>query len=1303
MDPAALGRSPRIPHLVALAVVMLAAAPRSDAVAPLASAERRSAFAHSIRAVPTTPTDAGGRINPAYVKRAGLQPEELAAPMRFEVALAMRNFDELEARLAHSEIIPPAEMQARYLPLAAEHDRVVRWLEAEGMTIMRTDANHLAVFARGSVAEVSRVFQTTFARIESEGAEFTSAITPPNVPSRLAPAIRGIHGLQPHQRLHRRPRPTLAPLVGSGSSLPYYPAQIAQAYNANTLGLTGVGQTIAVYALAFPRPTDLTSFWTTTGVAASMANIQNVKVSGGPGANTSTGSIQEATLDVEWASALAPGAVIRVYAADENDPVSDDELIQQILADLPTQPTLHQLTISFGADESTSARDYIAIEAQYMASLVSAGVTVFAASGDTGALGNNGTVQTGYPASMPDVTAVGGTTLILDSDGNVASESAWGNLANTGRTGASGGGISTIFSRPTWQNIAGMPAGAMRVVPDVAAVGDPGTGGLLVYNGHQSQIGGTSLSSPVWAAWCALINEARAAAGKPPLGALNPRIYPLAGTAVFRDITTGGNSLYRAGAGYDLCTGIGVPNVAALLQATMADSFAPVIEVQSGNRFTTTAQAATFYVVATGQPSPSFRWQHQATRTASWVDLADGTTFSGTGTYAVQVHGTTLAMNGDQFRCFITNAAGSITSQTDTLTVGSLGVSTLAGWPGWSGFADGQGSSGRFNYTGSVRVAADGTVYVADASNNTVRKITPAGVVSTLAGAPGAAGSVDGPGAIARFNGPAGVALDAAGSVFVADSQNYTIRKISAAGVVSTLAGSPGVRGRTDGTGSAASFFDPENLAIDPAGNLYIADGLGNMVRKVTPDGVVTTLAGAAQSGTVDGTGSAARFNLLAGIAVDAAGSVYVGDFQNNAVRKISAAGIVTTLAGSPSVMDNIDGPVEIARFNGPADVAIDARGSLYIADAYNCTVRRITLPSNVGPPVVTSAPQSQTAVLGTTLTLSVAVSGAAPFTYQWSKDGVAIGGATGASYTVPVATAATAGRYVAAIAGAEGTVTSAPAIVSTVDANPGRLVNLSVRTTAGAGAQTLTVGFVLAGPSNKTLLVRAGGPALATFGLTGTMGDPVLTLFGPNSSALIAGGNDNWNVSDTATMSSVGAFPLTPGSKDSALVSTLAPGAYSAQITSAGSATGLVLAEIYDVAPSGSTLLVNLSARAQVGNASNLLIAGFAISGNVPKTVLIRGIGPGLTPFGVTGTLTDPRLDIFDHNNTIVQNNDDWGGTVALSQAFAATGAFALPNATSKDAALLITLTPGSYTVQVSGVNGTTGIALMEIYETAR
>ncbi len=1241
-----------------LAVTFLGLVPTAaSAVSGLRTAAERMTLTHSIAAVAT---NASGGSKQAFIARSTLSAGECAASMPFEVALAMRNFSELEARLAHSEIIAPEEMQARYLPLAADHDQIVRWLQSEGLTVTRTDANHLAVFVQAPVAEVARVFQVTFARVVAEGAEFTSAISAPSIPSKLAAAVRGIHGLQPHQRLRRRPHAALRPFAGTGNSLPYYPAQIKQAYNASALTQTGAGQTIAVYALGYPLASDLTSFWATTGATASPSNIQQINVAGGPkSTTTSAGSIEEATLDVEWASALAPGAVIRIYAASETDPVADDELIQQVLADLPTQPTLHQLSISYGSDETTSDRDYIAIEAQYMANLVSAGVTVFAASGDLGPFGNNGAVQIDYPASMPDVTAVGGTALTLNPDGTVASETAWGSVASSGASGASGGGISIIFNRPAWQTGAGVPAGTMRLVPDVAAVGDPSTGGLIVLNGRNATIGGTSLATPIWAAWCALINQARANAGKSPLGALNPRLYPLAGTAAFRDITSGGNTLFQAGPGYDLCTGIGVPNVYALMQATLADSFAPVIEVQSGDRFTTTGQAATFYLIATGNPALAYHWQRQPAGTSTWTDLVDNTTYSGSGTYALLVNGATAAMNGDRFQCVVRNPIATVTGPPATLTVADVGVSTLAGWPGWSGFADGEGSAGRFNYTGSVRIGPDGTIYVADAQNNTIRKITPTGVVSTLAGAPGVEGSTDGPGSAARFSGPAGVSIDATGNVYVADSQNFTIRKITPAGVVTTLAGSAGVAGYTDGTGGAASFYDPENIAIDSFGTLYIADGAGNSIRKVTPAGVVTTLAGAAQSGTANGTGSAARFNLLAGIAVDSAGNVYVGDYGNNAVRKITPAGVVTTLAGLPGRRNYgfVDGSGTSARFNAPTGLAVDALGTVFVADSKNNAIRQITSAGIV------------TTLAGT------------PTDYENTDGPLAVARFNGPA---DVALDASGVLYVADALNCtvRRLVLTAPVIAANY------LSNLSVRAAIATG-QTLIAGFVVDGGA-KPILIRAAGPVLSKFGLTGVV-DPSLTLY--DSTGTVVAQDDNWDASLATTFAATGAFAFDTGSKDAALLQTI-NGPHTAQATATG--PGAILVEAYDAGANDGRKLVNLSARFQVGIGDNILIAGFVLSGTGTRQVLIRAVGPTLATYGVAGTLADPQFSVYD-GGTAIAGNDNWSSS--LTPTFDTVGAFHLL-AASKDAAMVVTLQAGKpYTVQVSGVGGTTGEALVEIY----
>lgn len=1355
--PGPLSRVARLLRTVAFALFPLLAL---AATRPVADDNDRATLRDSVTPVADAPTDALGQSRRVFVRRPALTPAENRADMRFHVALRMRNFEELQARVARGELIPRAELEARYLPLAAEHDRVTRWLEDQGFEITRTDHTRLGIFARGSVARVAQSFRTSFARVTADGADFTSAVTAPSVPVAIARSIRGIHGLQPHQRLRRTQPAALTPLAGSGNSLPYYPSQIAQAYGSANLNLDGRGQTIAVYALGFPKLDDLATFWSTTGTAATKESIQFINVSGGPAATTSSASLQEATLDVQWASGMAPGAVIRVYGADENDPVSDTELIQQVLADLPVVPSLRQLTISYGMDETAADRDYIAIEAQYMAALVSQGVTVFASSGDYGALDNTRTkVGTGFPASMPDVTAVGGTKLLLDTSGNVASEIAWGNPANRGTTGASGGGISAVFSRPAWQTGEGVPTGTMRLLPDVAAVGDPNTGALVVFNGKSTQVGGTSLSSPIWAAWCAQINQSRAAAGKPPLGALNPRVYKLMGTAAFRDITTGGNSVYQAGPGYDLTTGVGVPNVAALLNALTDDRFAPTIEIQSGNRFTTVGQGATFYVVATSAPDPTYRWQTQPATGSTWFDLADSPQVRGTKTWMLNLADTTLAMNGDRFRCIITNALGTVTSTTNTLTVATTGVTTVAGWPGWSGFADGQGPFARFNFTGSVRVDAAGTIYVADASNHTVRKITAQGLVSTFAGAPSVAGAVDGPGSKARFNGPAGVAIDSRGNVFVADCRNYAIRRITPDGTVSTFAGTLGVRGRADGQGSAASFYDPQNLTIDAADTLYIADGTGNTIRKITPSALVTTLAGSSTGalGSADGIGSAARFSFPAGIAVDLAGNVYVGDYNNNNIRKITPAGVVTTLAGlaglrnygfvdgtgsaarfdgptgvavdaagnlfvadsyndairlvtpdgvvttlagGTGVGENVDGPLLQARFYSPSDVALDPNGILYVADSLNCTIRRITR-AIITPPVIAVAPRSQSVAVNAAATLSVAASGMGPFTYQWNRNGAPLAGATNA--TLSLATNVASATYTVAVTNAAGTSISPPALVAPATTGSSRLINLSVRTAAGTGAQTLTAGFVLAGPVSQTLVLRAVGPGLSQFGLVGTLSDPVLTVLGPDSSTNIAVANDNWDAALAPRVAAVGAFPLAVGSRDAVAVAALAPGSYSAQVTGANGLTGTALAEIYAAAPATATRLINLSARAQVDASAGLLIAGFTIDGEAPKTVLIRAMGPALGQFGLTGFLANPRLDVFDGTSQRLQWNDDWGGLTTLSDAFTAVGAFPPVNAASKDAALLITLPPGSYTAQVSGVNGSTGVALVEIYELTR
>jgi sugar lactone lactonase YvrE len=269
------------------------------------------------------------------------------------------------------------------------------------------------------------------------------------------------------------------------------------------------------------------------------------------------------------------------------------------------------------------------------------------------------------------------------------------------------------------------------------------------------------------------------------------------------------------------------------------------------------------------------------------------------------------------------------------------------------GRTDGTGAAARFTRPQGVATDSAGNLYVADTSNDAIRKITPAGVVSTLAGTAGIKGSSDGTGAAARFQVPFGVTTDSAGNIYVADTFNGTIRKITPAGVVTTLAGTAGVEGSTDGTGAAARFSDPFAVATDSAGNVYVADNGSNTIRKITPAGVVTTFAGTAGlTGSTDGTGAAARFNLPHGVAVDSASNVYVADSRNNTIRKITPAGMVTTLAGKAGVEGSTDGTGAAARFNLPDGVAVDSASNVYVADYGNHTIRKIT-PSGMVSTVV--------------------------------------------------------------------------------------------------------------------------------------------------------------------------------------------------------------------------------------------------------------------------------------------------------------------------------------------------------------
>ncbi|MBI3417814.1 MAG: VCBS repeat-containing protein [Verrucomicrobia bacterium] len=277
-------------------------------------------------------------------------------------------------------------------------------------------------------------------------------------------------------------------------------------------------------------------------------------------------------------------------------------------------------------------------------------------------------------------------------------------------------------------------------------------------------------------------------------------------------------------------------------------------------------------------------------------------------------------------------------------TNGIYTFTTLAGLVGKTGSADGVGSAARFNHPRYVTLDSADNVYVSDAFNHTIRKITPDGTVSTFAGQAGMYGSQDGAASSALFKYPSDLVFDNQGNLYVAEEGNPTIRKIAPDGTVSTLAGSATSSGTVDGTGSAARFSLLAGIALDNQGNLIVADSIGHTIRKVTPAGVVTTIAGIPlQNGTADGQALQAQFDHPGGVAVDAAGTVFVGDYYNHAIRMITAAGTVSTLAGLAGTSGSADGVGSSARFNYPFGIALDASGNLFVSDDSNDTIRMVT------------------------------------------------------------------------------------------------------------------------------------------------------------------------------------------------------------------------------------------------------------------------------------------------------------------------------------------------------------------------
>lgn len=710
--------------------------------------------------------------------------------------------------------------------------------------------------------------------------------------------------------------------------------------------------------------------------------------------------------------------------------------------------------------------------------------------------------------------------------------------------------------------------------------------------------------------------------------------------------------------------------------ATLTVNLPPSILTQPQAQSVTAGANVSFSVTLSGTPPFSYQWRK------------DGTALSGA-TNSTFALGNVQSGDTGAYSVVVVNSAGSVNSSGAGLTVNSVPVApTITTQPQGQNVSAGSGVAFTVAANGSTPFTyqwrKDGSV-LAGATNVAFTlsnvQAADAGIYTVVVG--NSAGSTTSNLAVLTIT-----AVNTAPAI----SQQPSSQSVPAGGAVTFAVTATGTapltyqwrKGSASVAGATGATLTINNAQSDDAGNysVVVSNSAGALnsaaaVLTVTVVGVVPTIAAQPSSQTV-GIGANVTFSVAA-----SGSSPFTYQWRLNGAA-ISGATSDTLILGLVPVTSAGNYTVVVTNNFGSA------------------TSNPATL-SVIQAPTITTQLVDQSVTVGANVVFTVVAAGAPPLTYQWTKDGRAIAGASNAILALTAVTDADAGSYRVVVTNGAGTV---PSRVATLVVSPAlsKIVNLSVRTTAGTGSETLIAGFVIAGQGPaKPILLRGIGPSLAGFGVTGVLVDPAMELY---RGTIKVAENDNWGDSLDVeqigrAMTGAGAFPIPERGRDAALFVRLQPASYSAQV-SARAGVGIALIELYDTEIANApTRLINVSARSSVGTGAGVLIAGFVISGNTPKTVLVRGIGPTLTTFGVAGALSDPQL-VLNRGNEVVALNDEWwrdGGLQALPPVFAATGAFTLVNGTH-DAAIVAVLSPGTYTATVSGVGNTTGVALIEVYE---
>jgi sugar lactone lactonase YvrE len=859
-------------------------------------------------------------VHPAvsFGKAALMGPLPAMQKLNLSVVLQLRNQTGLARLLGqlynpsdpnYRHFLSVAQFTEQFGPTTEDYRSVVDFLDANGFTVTDTPANRLVVPFSGTAAQIEKAFNVRMNayRHPTENRTFYSSDREPSLA--LSVPVTHIAGMDNFTM----PRPVandaervnaLASLsaIGSGPGGSYLGSDMRAAYYGGTV-LTGSGQTVGLLEFGGYNISDVNLTFSSAGQSYNVP-INNVLLDGvGPGPR---GSDFVEVADIVQAIGMAPGlSQVRVYIG-----TSDVDILNK----MATENIAKQIAISWVWGDNSAADDPIFQE------LAAQGQSVFAESGNGGSYPSS-IVPLYFPAEDIYVTAVGGTNLLTNgAGGRWLSETAWSN---------SGGGPSPDgIPIPAYQGVvANSTSGTsmfLRNVPDVAM--EANFDNYACFSGIcRGGWAGTGFAASRWAGFMALVNQQSVGDGASTVGFINPTLYAIGGSSLFdsdfNDIANGSNGGYLASPGYDLVTGWGSPkgqNLINTLESGATRLEHGIINTVAGNGINgfsgdggPAIGAELFFPMAGGVV----------------VDTAGNLYISDNANYRIRK---------------VTASTGTITT-----VVGN-------GRSGGSLGDDGPATNATVHSLAAVAVDVAGNLYIADFGHQRVRKVTAStGTITTLAGNGNWAYSGDGgPATSAQLASPMGVAVDASGNVYIADMDNQRIRKVTAStGIITTFAGN-GTRGFS-GDGALAidaELSSPAGVAVDVAGNLYIADLFNNRIRKVTAStGIITTIAGIGGFGFSGDGGPAidAELGMLtypAGITVDAAGNLYIADTYNQRIRMVTAStGIITTIAGNGILGYSGDGgSATSAEMQYPESVAVNSGCYVFIVDSGNDRIRSV-------------------------------------------------------------------------------------------------------------------------------------------------------------------------------------------------------------------------------------------------------------------------------------------------------------------------------------------------------------------------